>query len=115
MADSGPDALIELRDALRQLVPEHDWDWFHEPRNLAVSLIVEAAELARPFQWLTDAESVAPPLPVRVRAAEHMADVLVYLALLADKLDIDLAVVAREVAAGHPQKCPVERARGPVR
>jgi hypothetical protein len=48
------DALIQLRDVPRVFAAECDWDPFHSPRNLATALAAEAAELLRPFQWLTD-------------------------------------------------------------
>ena len=109
------DSLHELRDALRLFAAERDWDQFHSPRNLATALAVEAAELLEPFQWL--GESAGSELPPAARAAveEEMADVLLYLVRLADKLDVDLAQAARTKMARNAEKYPVERARGSSR
>lgn len=109
------DSLQELRDALRVFAAERDWDQFHSPRNLATALAVEAAELLEPFQWLD--ESAGRELPPAARAAveEEMADVLLYLVRLADKLDVDLAQAARTKMARNAQKYPIEKSRGSSR
>ena len=52
-----PDRLIKLRDELRQFAADRDWEQFHTPKNLAIALSVEAAELLEHFQWLTPDES----------------------------------------------------------
>ena len=82
--------LQPLRDLVRQFVDERDWDQFHTPKNLSAALSVEAAELLEHFQWLHtgDAAELGPDKLVEVR--HEMADVLVYLVRLADKLDVDL-------------------------
>jgi NTP pyrophosphatase (non-canonical NTP hydrolase) len=109
------DSLNELRDALRAFAAERDWDQFHSPRNLATALAVEAAELLEPFQWLSEAESRALPLATRAAVEEEMADVLLYLVRLADKLDVDLLEAARTKMARNAGKYPVEKARGSSR
>jgi len=68
-----------LRDALRAFAAERDWDQFHSPKNLAVSLSVEAAELLQNFQWISDEQSKTLPRDVVVRVRDEMADVLLYL------------------------------------
>ena len=77
-----------LRDIVRAFVDERDWDQFHTPKNLAAALSVEAAELLEHFQWLQHgrADELGPDKLVQVR--HEMADVLVYLVRLADKLDV---------------------------
>lgn len=85
--------LVSLRDALREFAAERDWDPFHSPRNLASALAVEAAELLEPVQWLTDEQSQALPPQARAAVKHEMADVLLYLVRLADRL-----VVAQEAA-----------------
>src|ERR1700677_1174618 len=89
-----PDSLKSLRDALRQFALDRDWDQFHFPKNLAIALSVEAAELLEHFQWLPDLESAVLPAETRAKIREELADVLLYLVRLADKLDIDLAAAA---------------------
>lgn len=103
-----PDALSELRDALRRFADERDWNQFHTPKNLAAALAVEAAELLEHYQWT---ETAADPAKVR----EELADVLLYLIRLADRLDVDLAVAARDKIALNARKYPVEKARGSAR
>jgi len=99
------DSLIELRDALRRFAAERDWEQFHSPRNLAIALNVEAGELLEHFLW---SDTSADPVKLR----EEVADVLLYLVRLADRLDIDLAAAARDKIARNAEKYPVERARG---
>jgi dCTP diphosphatase len=105
-------SLEELRDALRRFAAERDWDQFHFPKNLAIALSVEAAELLEHFQWLADVESAAPPAETRAKIREELADVLLYLVRLADKLDIDLAAAAFDKVAINAGKYPVHKARG---
>ena len=109
------DPLRDLRDELRAFAAERDWDQFHSPRNLATALAVEAAELLEPFQWLTEAQSRSLPPDTRAAVEEELADVLLYLVRLADKLDVDLAAAARAKIVRNGEKYPVERARGSSR
>ncbi|MSQ91907.1 MAG: nucleotide pyrophosphohydrolase [Gammaproteobacteria bacterium] len=107
--------LAELKERLRVFVAERDWDQFHSPKNLAMALSVEAAELVELFQWLTEAESTALDADRRWRAADELADVLVYLVRIADRLDIDLLQAAGEKLERNAVKYPVERVRGQAR
>jgi len=109
------DPLIELRDALRRFAAERDWDQFHSPRNLAAALSVEAAELLEPFQWLTDEQSRDLPPETRAAVEQELADVLLYLVRLADKLDVDLAAAARAKIGRNAARYPVDKARGSSR
>ena len=104
-----------LRDRLRQFVAERDWDQFHSPKNLAMALSVEAAELVEHFQWLTEAEShrLKPGKLAEVR--DEMADVLVYLVRLADKLDVDLLDAAAKKIAKNALKYPAAQVRGSMK
>lgn len=109
---AGPDLLQELRDSLRQFAAERDWDQFHSPKNLAIALNVEAAELLEHFQWLPDTQTSALPPEKRAKVREELADVLLYLVRLADKLDVDLAVAAAEKIRINATKYPIHKARG---
>jgi NTP pyrophosphatase (non-canonical NTP hydrolase) len=104
--------LTALRDALRIFASDRDWDQFHSPKNLAAALSVEAGELLEHFQWLNDDESHSLPDTARQAVAEEMADVLLYLVRLADKLDVDLAEAARRKIELNAKKYPVELSRG---
>ena len=106
------DPLIELRDALRAFTREREWDRYHTPKNLAMALIVEAAELAEHFQWLTAEESQSPQDGRREKIRDELADVLIYLVELADTLDVALAAAARDKIGKNALKYPVDKARG---
>jgi NTP pyrophosphatase (non-canonical NTP hydrolase) len=106
------DALQELTLALRRFAEERDWRQFHSPKNLACALSVEAAELLEHFQWLTEAQSDDLPGDKRVAIGHELADVLLYLLQLADRLQVDLPAAAREKLALNARKYPVERFRG---
>ncbi len=106
------DPLIELRDTLRAFTREREWDRYHTPKNLAMALIVEAAELAEHFQWLTAEESQSPQDGRREKIRDELADVLIYLVELADTLDVDLVAAARDKIGKNALKYPVEKARG---
>jgi len=107
-----PDVLEDLRLALRRFAAERDWDQFHSPKNLAMALSVEAAELLEHFQWLSDAESSALGHETRAKVSEELADVLLYLVRLADKLDVNLALAASDKLKVNAAKYPADRARG---
>ena len=106
------DSLVRLRDALREFAAARDWDQFHTPRNLATALAVEAAELLEPFQWLDEAGARDLPPDTRAAVEQEMADVLLYLVRLADRLGVDLERAAHAKIALNAVKYPVEKARG---
>ncbi len=101
------DALIELRDALRVFARERDWSRHHTPKNLAMALIVEAAELVEQFQWLSAEESqLRQDGAKREAVRDELADVLIYLVELADVLEVDLITAAREKIVKNARKYP---------
>lgn len=109
------DELDELRNRLREFAAERDWDQFHSPKNLASALAVEAAELLEIFQWLTETQSRTLSPEMKSKVAPELADVLIYLIRIADKLDIDLLEAAREKIIRNAQKYPIEKSRGSVK
>lgn len=104
--------VAELREALREFARRRDWEQFHSPKNLAMAMSVEAAELLEHFQWLTEQQSRELPGPAREEVAMEMADVFIYLLRLADQLDVDLMRAARDKMAINEQRYPVEQSRG---
>ena len=112
MADAGTDPLSELRQRVRRFVEERDWDQFHSPKNLAMALSVEAAELLEVFQWLTEEESRNPTPEARAAAAEEVADVLIYLLQVSHQLGIDPLAAARAKLEKNAAKYPVDKSRG---
>lgn len=104
--------LEELRQRIRHFRDERDWMQFHNPKNLACSIAIEAAELLEKFQWLTPAESDAASRDKRDEIADEIADVAVYLIELADNLGIDLAQAIRDKLDHNAAKYPVDKAKG---
>lgn len=104
--------LQQLADAVREFGRARDWHLYHTPKNLTAALIVEAAELLEPFQWLTPEQSLNLPADKREAVRQEMADVLIYLVSLANCLEIDLLRAAEDKLAINAAKYPVEKARG---
>jgi NTP pyrophosphatase (non-canonical NTP hydrolase) len=112
-ASDASNLLLTLRDEIRAFVRERDWEQFHTPKNLAMALTVEAAELQEVFQWLPDGTGLDAR---QHEAARHeLADTLVYLIRLADVLDVDLATAVREKMALNAAKYPADKVRGDSR
>jgi NTP pyrophosphatase (non-canonical NTP hydrolase) len=109
------DTLNDLTLRLRQFAVERDWDCFHSPKNLAMALTGEAGELAAEFQWLSepDSQNLDPERLARVK--QEAADVLLYLVRLADKLQFDLLLAAREKMEHNARNYPADQVRGSAR
>lgn len=98
----------ELRAAVGAFVRERAWEPFHTPKNLAMSVAIEAAEVMELFQWL-DAETAAVRVteePFRTRLGEELADVCCYVLSLANRLDLDLSAAIRDKLAKNTLKYP---------
>lgn len=108
-------SLAELRDALRAFAADRDWDQFHSPKNLAIALSVEASELLEHFQWLTEDQSRSLPNEKTREVAAEMADVLIYLVRLSDKMGIDLLQEAQKKIELNAKKYPADKVRGSSR
>ena len=106
------DSLVQLRDALRHFATEREWEPFHTPGNLAMSLMIEAAELGEHFQWERAPTADAMTETRREAIALEMADVLLYLVRLADTLQVDLVEAARRKMDLNARRYPVEASRG---
>jgi dCTP diphosphatase len=100
--------LGELKDAVRRFVAQRRWEPFHSPKNLAMALAVEAAELMEPFLWLDLAESRGLPADPAKRAAlaDELADVAYCLVNLSQSLDIDLSDAFAAKMAKNAVKYP---------
>ena len=106
------DSLNELKQKLEDFVAERDWAQFHSPKNLAMAMIVEAAELVEHFQWNTEAESHVLSAEKREQVGHELADTFVYLLRISQVLNIDLIEAANKKIALNAVKYPVEKARG---
>lgn len=105
-AEIPPDPLLDLRDRLREFAAARDWRKYHTPKNLAMALIVEAAELVEHFQWATAEESRELAGDTLEAVRDEVADVLIYLVEIADVLGIDLISAARDKLRKNAIKYP---------
>jgi len=108
----GGRTIERLQDEVRRFADARAWGEFHTPKNLAMALAVEAAELMEHFQWLTPGESAALPASRKREVAQEIADVLIYLVRLSDVLGIDPLSAAFAKLSVNARKYPVARARG---
>jgi NTP pyrophosphatase (non-canonical NTP hydrolase) len=97
---------VVLRDAMRRFTAERKWEKYHDPKSLILALVGEVGELSELFQWLPAdrAAELASTDPLRQRASDEIADVLLYLVRLADVLHLDLADVATTKIAANSRK-----------
>lgn len=104
--------LEDLQRALRDFVHAREWDQFHNPKNLASALVVEAGELLEPFQWLTPEQADTLTSEVRGEVELEIADVLLLLLRLCDRLGVDPVAAAARKLALNEHKYPVDKSRG---
>lgn len=102
----------KIKKRLADFAVQRDWQQFHSPKNLAMALSVEAAELLELFQWLSEEQSCRLNDDDRQRAREELADIQIYLIRLADRLGIDLGQAVQDKLRINEEKYPVELARG---
>lgn len=106
------DGIERLREAIRIFAEEREWQRFHTPKNLAMALAGEAAELMEPFQWLTPEESARLDPARREAVAQEIGDVLIYLVRLCDVLGIDPLEAAEGKMKVNAARYPAAAARG---
>lgn len=106
------DELAALRDLVRKFVLEREWGRFHTPRNLASALCVKAAELLEPFQWLDTGKTSELDADQMARIRYEIADILMYVILLADNLDVDLFDAVSKKLDLNRAEYPVEAVPG---
>ena len=99
----------ELIDLLETFRDERDWAQFHDSKNLALALSIEAAELNELFLWKKDGESEAVD---KQRLREELADVFAYALMLAGRHGLDVSQIVKDKIALNAQKYPVESSRG---
>ncbi len=104
--------LESLQERLKQFASERDWHQFHNARSLTMALTVEAAELMEHFQWTPDSEASDLSPDKREAVEMEMADVFLYLLLLANNLEVDLLKCADKKIQLNGKKYPVDKAYG---
>lgn len=107
--------LLVLRDIVRQFAEERDWQQFHTPKNLAMALSVEVAELLEHFQWLPTGADHELDDSQRIGIRHELADSLVYLIRLADQVNVDLYSAVLEKMQLNREKYPVDKVKGQSR
>lgn len=106
------DSLFRLKEELKRFTEERDWSQFHSAKNLSMALASEVGELIECFQWLTEKESSALSAEQLEHVCEEIADVQIYLMLLADRLDIDIVDEAFKKITKNSKKYTIKKAKG---
>ena len=106
------DRIEEITAKIRQFRDERDWMQFHNPKDLATALSIEAGELLELFLWKTAKEAEQVAEEKREAVEDELADIAVYLFELADNLGVDLIAAMERKMAKNAAKYPVEKARG---
>jgi len=104
--------MADLQAMIRKFCDDRDWDQFHNPKDLSISLTLEAAELLEHFQWKNDSEIVAHVVGKKGEVGAELADVFYWVLLIANKLDIDLFEVFNTKMEKNEKKYPVDKAKG---
>lgn len=109
------DSLEDLRQRLARFAKVRDWEQFHNPKNLAMALIAEAAELVEHFQWLSaeQSENLSEEKLEEVRL--ELADIQIYLIRIADRLNVDLIRAVKDKMARNEERYPVDKVKGSAR
>ena len=102
----------KLRTSLREFADARKWHPFHTPKNLAMALSVETAELTEIFQWMEGDQSRDVDEATRSHIAEEVGDVMIYLTMLADKFDLDPLSCAEKKIKLNSLKYPVTEREG---
>ncbi|MDY4889842.1 MAG: nucleotide pyrophosphohydrolase [Sphaerochaetaceae bacterium] len=99
----------ETKKMIAEFTAQRNWDQYHSPKNLAISISLEAAELLENFQWVESDEAVSGKLP---KIEEELADVLVYCEQLCAKLGLDQDEIIARKMEKNERKYPVDKAYG---
>ena len=101
-----------LEQDLKVFAQERDWEQFHSPKNLVMALSVETSELIEIFQWKTELESQMLSENDRIRVADELADIQMYLLRITEVLGIDMESAVAAKMAKNAEKYPAELVRG---
>ena len=104
--------LQDLKERMAEFVRERDWEQFHTPKNLSMSIAIEAAELMEHFQWLTVEQSQHLEEVALQEIGEELADIVIYSLSMANFLNIDLAETVLAKMAKNIRKYPKEQVQG---
>jgi NTP pyrophosphatase (non-canonical NTP hydrolase) len=104
--------LQELKERMAAFVREREWEQFHTPKNLSMSIAIEAAELMEHFQWLTVEESKQLDPEALAEIGEELADIVIYALSLANTLGLDLSEAVLAKMEKNIRKYPSEKVKG---
>ena len=104
--------LEDIRQRAAKFADDRDWQQFQSPKNFAMALSIEVAELLEHFQWLTEAQSKSLEPETLAEVADEIADVQLYLVRLADELNIDIVQSVANKADKNELKYPVDKVKG---
>ena len=110
--DDSKTTLQDLKDKMARFVHERDWEQFHTPKNLAMSIAIEAAELMEHFQWLTIEESNNLNDAQLDDIGEELADIIIYSLSLANTLGLDLSQTVSAKMEKNIRKYPSDKVKG---
>ena len=102
-------SIAELREAVRQFVQERHWERYHTPKNLGMSIAIEAAEIMEHFQWYSNEQSreAVKDEETRSLVADELADVIIYCFSLANQADIDVSESVRKKLERNKGRFPI--------
>jgi len=108
MAD-GETTVGDLREAVQEFVSARDWEIFHNPKNLAMSISIEAAEIMEHFQWITidEGRALMEDDEVRVEVADELADVMIYCLSFANATGVDVSEAILKKLARNEGRFPI--------
>lgn len=106
--------LADLRAAVAKFVSAREWEQYHTPKNLAMSIAIEVAELQEHFQWLTPAqcEQVLSDETIHDEIADELADIIIYCLSFANQADIDVSAAVTRKLDRNEDRFPIDRVRG---
>ena len=112
MASDADTTLADIKNTVHEFVDQRDWSMYHSPKNLSMSLMIEAAELMEHFQWISGSESRTIDDERKLKVGEEISDVLCYLVGIANELEINLPSEFSRKLEINRTKYPVEEFRG---
>lgn len=105
------DNFEDIIERIKAFRDERDWMQFHNHKDMAISVVIEAAELLEHFQWKTNLEVDEHILKQKDKIAEEIADIAIYLVELADNLDIDIVEAMHKKLDKNAEKYPIDKAK----
>jgi len=106
--------LSELKEIMKNFVMEREWNKYHDPKNLSMSIAIEAAELMELFQWIKNEEAMAvkKDSDIYMEACDEISDIILYCLSLSNVLGIDLSTAITNKVKKNIEKYPKEKCRG---